>query len=84
MKTYSQYLYFILGPTDLDIPDIDNSFIAERYDLDDDWASDERKLRMNTGFLIDDFCKLLDISNKATEYYLRYIETINDIRSILP
>lgn len=83
MKTYYQYMYFILGPIDLDIPDIDNSFIAERYDFDDDWAKNEQKLRINTRFLIDDFCKLLDISNKATEYYLRYIEIINAIRSIL-
>ncbi|MCR4794903.1 MAG: TTC39/IML2 family protein [Ruminococcus sp.] len=85
MQTYSAYMCFFFGQDHLDIEETEfevEDFITGRYDFSDGWASDEKIKRMNAGFLFEDFSKLLDIESKASEYYLRYFETLNLIRSM--
>lgn len=85
MKTYSTYMCFFFEQSNLDISDAeldDEDFITERYDFSDGWASNERIKRMNAGFLLEDFCKLLDIGEKVAKYYIRYTGIVNFTRSI--
>lgn len=85
MKTYSTYMCFFFEQSILDISDAeldDEDFITERYDFSDGWESNERIKRMNAGFLLEDYCKLLDIGEKVAKYYIRYTEIVNFARSI--